>query len=458
MNSDFLSFRERFPEFVYDGYSAVETNEGILLKFDFSVPGLCEFHPKTLIVTDNLEIANDPFSEYADRMVFFIGMAEAVSYWKCACPPTFSVRCGYLSDEDICFFKKLWFNGLGEFFFRNGIETDIDSFVNISAPKTFDAVKCGGYRRTGIQIIPVGGGKDSAVTTELLRPFGDSLRFFTVNDQPARTACVEAAGYGAERIIRTRRTIDPELLRLNSEGFLNGHTPFSSVVAFLSMYCGHITGAENIVLSNEASANDSNIGGAEVNHQYSKSFEFERDFNILRERNFSCTASYFSLLRPFNELQIAKQFAAYPQYHSVFRSCNAGSKRNIWCTECAKCLFVAIILSPFLPPEKLHDIFGCDMLDKRELVEDFDGLCGFSGVKPFECVGTAAEVTYALHETAKKYRAAGTEMPFLLRRFCEKRQSDPDNGLLKEYNNENLVPAEFEDCVKRMYNYVSAAD
>ena len=57
-----------------------------------------------------------------------------------------------------------------------------------------------------------------------------------------------------------------------------------------------------------------------------------------------------------------------------------------------------------------------------------------------------------------RYRAAGTEMPFLLRRFCEKIQSDPDSGLLKEYNNENLVPAEFADCVKRMYNYVSAAD
>lgn len=457
MNGGFAELRVKYPEFIYEGYSAAQDGDNILMQFDFSIPDLCEFHPQTKIYTGNLDILNSPYSDYALRMVFFIGLAEAVSYWKCACPPQFTVKCGSLSNEDIAFFKKLWFNGLGEFFYRNGIKTDLDSFVNITAPEPSGSVECENYISSGIEIVPVGGGKDSAVTTELLRPFADKLRFFTVNDQQARTDCVLSGGYSEDRIIKVYRTIDPELLRRNADGFLNGHTPFSSVVAFLSMYAGFIVGADDVVLSNESSANESNIGGESVNHQYSKSFEFEYDFDCFRRRNFPHSAVYFSLLRPFCELQIAKQFAKYRQYHPIFRSCNRGSKKNIWCGECPKCLFVAIMLSPFISPEELNEIFGGDMLGKAELTEDFDGLCGFTGVKPFECVGTADEVTLALTLTAEKYKKEGREMPLLLCRFCEKNTAEADRKLLCGFNEENLIPNKFDECVKRMFEYVSAA-
>ena len=458
MSGRFDELRREYPQFVYSGYSVSEQEDGLHLSFDFSIPGLCEFHPQTRIDSKSLDIFNSPVSEYAERMVFFIGLAEAVSYWKCACPPNFRVECGSMSKEDKAFFKKLWFNGLGEFFYRNGINTDIDSFVNIDAPEPENIPKCENYVSSGIEIVPVGGGKDSAVTTELLRPFSDKLRFFTVNDQPARTQCVLAGGYDEGRIIKVYRTIDPELLKRNAEGFLNGHTPFSSVVAFISMYAGFIAGADDIILSNESSANESNIGGESVNHQYSKSFEFERDFDEFRRRNFPQSAVYFSLLRPFCELQIAKQFSQYKQYHAIFRSCNRGSKKNVWCCECPKCLFVAIMLAPFLSPDELIGIFGCDMLDKTELEADFDGLCGFTGLKPFECVGTADEVVLALTLTAEKYRKSGLKMPALLRRFCEKNTARADVTLLSGFNEENLIPKKFDECVKRMFEYVSAAD
>ena len=246
--------------------------------------------------------------------------------------------------------------------------------------------------------------------------------------------------------------------------------------AIVQMRLGQLTGLERIkvedemaqlkakiadfidILSNESSANESNIGGESVNHQYSKSFEFERDFDEFRRRNFPKSAVYFSLLRPFCELQIAKQFALYKQYHAIFRSCNRGGKKNIWCCECPKCLFVAIMLSPFLPPDELNSIFGCDMLAKTELETDFDGLCGFTGLKPFECVGTADEVVLALTLTAEKYRKSGLEMPALLRRFCEKNTARADYSLLSGFNEENLIPKKFDECVKRMFEYVSAAD
>lgn len=457
MNKDFIKFRKQYPVFTYSAYHIEEKSDELVFTFDFSIDGLCEFHPTTRIVTKNLDIINSYKSDYAQRLAFFLGMAEVISYWKCACPPTIKILCGELSEEDKKFFKHLWWGGLGEFFFRNGIETDEEAFVKIEAPELKELPAAKDYKSSGIEIIPIGGGKDSVVTTELMKKFSDKLRFFTVNDQKARTDCVIAGGYSEDKIIKTYRTIDRELLNCNAKGFLNGHTPFSSVVAFLSLYCGYLIGADDIILSNEASANDSNIDGASVNHQYSKSFEFENDFDAFRKRNCPNSAKYFSLLRPFNELQIAKRFALACQYHSVFRSCNAGSKKNIWCANCAKCLFVAIILSAFLKPEELNNIFGCDMLDKKELTEDFDGLCAFSGIKPFECVGTSEEVIYSLTETVKHYREENRQMPYLLKRFDElnKTQANPD--LLKEWNSQNLIPEKFMDCVKEMYDYVSAA-
>lgn len=160
MSGRFEELRRKYPQFVYRGYSISEKDDGLHLSFDFSIPGLCEFHPQTRIDGKSLDIFNSPSSDYARRMVFFIGLAEAVSYWKCACPSNFRVECGELSAKDIEFFKKLWFNGLGEFFYRNGIKTDMASFVNIEAPEPRKIPKCESYASSGLEIVPVGGGKD----------------------------------------------------------------------------------------------------------------------------------------------------------------------------------------------------------------------------------------------------------------------------------------------------------
>lgn len=454
--ADFENLRKSYPEFLYESFSIEKGENEITLGFRFSMAERV-FAPTTVIKTDNLNIINAFDSQAAKKAVFCLGMVEAVSYWKAACPPKVRVLCGKLSQEDSNRFKKLWFGGLGEFFYRNKIQTNFDDFVSFEFEgESFDRDEA--FVSSGINIIPIGGGKDSAVTTELLCEFADKNMFFTVNDQPARTECVAAAGYKSDRIIKTYRTIDPNLLELNRLGFLNGHTPFSAIVAFLGYYCAYITGAKNIVLSNEASANEANVDGMNVNHQYSKSYEFENDFSDFTKSFFGFDINYFSLLRPFNELQIAKMFASYSQYLNVFKSCNAGSKKNIWCGKCAKCLFVFIMLSPFVEKSKLESAFGCNMLEKAELAEDFDGLCGFSGVKPFECVGTAKEVNAALELTLKKY--SGT-LPVLLEEYKKRRKPISDNKISEifgEFNRINGIPSEFEDTVREMYKYVSAID
>jgi hypothetical protein len=125
--------------------------------------------------------------------------------------------------------------------------------------------------------------------------------------------------------------------------------------------------------------------------------------------------NYYSFLRPLSELQIGYLFSKQTDYFPVFRSCNAGSKTDVWCCNCAKCLFTFIILSPFVSVKRLTEIFAENLLEKEELLPVFQELCGLAKEKPFECVGTIKEVCLSLVQAVKQYN----NLPFLLRYFME---------------------------------------
>lgn len=452
-------FREKYPTFVFRSYSIKKDENEILLAFNFSIEGLCDFSPKIRIETHNLKLLNRFDSDCAKRIVFALGLVEAVSYFKAVCPKTVRVLCGSLGEDEKLWFKKLWYFGLGEFFYTNNIDIEFDEFINIEAP-TEEKKPIDNFISGGTNLIPVGGGKDSCVTMSLLKK--QKNFFITVNDQEARTECVKAAGFGEELIIKTHRAIDKRLLELNRQGFLNGHTPFSAIVAFLSLYCAYITGCENIVLSNESSANEGNIKDSVVNHQYSKSFAFERDFSEYVNKYIIRGIKYFSLLRPFSELQIAKFFANEKQYHEFFRSCNKGSLKNIWCEHCPKCLFVYGILSPFLSDSEMTQIFSQNLLENEKLLLTFKGLTGHLPVKPFECIGTADEYLYAVSKKTEQLKKEGKNLPVLLRYLdeTENTKSIVKHGekMLGEFNAEHLVPDEFMFALKEMRKIVCTGD
>jgi hypothetical protein len=311
-----------------------------------------------------------------------------------------------LSNTQIEWWKKLYFQGLGEFFYVNEIQTTQSEFMTIECVSDV-VLKKQTFNLDEKIIVPIGGGKDSVVTLELLRKSHLEMRPMIINPRGATLNCVKVVGFEREQIVEVNRTIHPRLLELNAEGFLNGHTPFSAMLAFVSLLTSAITGMKHIALSNESSANEPTVLGQDVNHQYSKSLEFENDFRDYVKNFISDDFNYFSFLRPLNELKIAEYFSKFPHYHSVFRSCNVGSKNDVWCNNCAKCLFAFIILSPFIEPEKLIEIFGTDLLDNnvethgraslQQRQHEFNQLIGIENVKPFECVGTIDEVNTALN-------------------------------------------------------------
>jgi hypothetical protein len=230
-----------------------------------------------------------------------------------------------------------------------------------------------------------------------------------------RKACVDsitACGFDKNDFFEIRREIDPALLTLNSLGFLNGHTPFSALLGFLTVLASAITGKKNIALSNESSANEPTIPGTSINHQYSKSFGFETGFRRYVNTWIHPQINYFSFLRPLHELQIASVFSGLTEYHDVFRSCNMGSKTETWCCNCPKCLFTYIILSPFLTEEKLRKILGKNLFEDENLLLFLNQLTGIADEKPFDCIGTIDEVNLALGETIRKHN--DSELPVLL--------------------------------------------
>lgn len=406
----FLQFREQFPYFSFEKQEYSLTSVGLSVTYTFNLSGKFFFYPRLFIPRKSFFLSDEVIRDKLDSIIFNIGMIELISYWKAACSPKLIIRPYYLSPAQVQWWKKLYFHGLGEFFYLNGITPGMEDFmeVEVSSLVSLPPLK---YTLMDYLIIPVGGGKDSAVTLELLGDIPGSLPLI-MNPRAASLDVLRAIGSREEDLIEIRRTLDPELLRMNEQGFLNGHTPFSALLAFISVLAAILTGHRNIALSNESSANEVTLTGTNINHQYSKSFTFESDFRAYVRDWISREINYFSFLRPLNELQIAEIFSQFRHYHPVFRSCNAGSKTDSWCGECAKCLFTYIILSPYLQDTELLRIFGKNLLDDYALKPLFDQLCGLAEDKPFDCVGTVNEVNLALCEIIRQKHPG--EFPALL--------------------------------------------
>lgn len=449
----YIQLRKDYPEFIYHGYQIKEEKERICLQYDFEIPGLSSFHPTwefPKMGPEQEEYFRDAiFSE----LVFSLGMVELVSYWKIACPPKVTVKAGFLTPEQILWWKDLYFNGLGEFYYTNGIVENQEDFMEIVSRGERSAKGRTSPRAMEGCLVPVGGGKDSAVTLSLLKNEKETNSCYIINPRGATLKTVERAGYGEDQTVCVKRTLDPNMLRLNRQGYLNGHTPFSAIVAFSATIAAYMSGRKYIVLSNESSANESTVEGSSVNHQYSKSFRFEKAFHDYEAAYIGSGTYYFSLLRPLSEFQIAGYFAKCTEFHDIFRSCNAGSKEDKWCGHCPKCLFVCLILSPFLSREEIIRIFGRDMLNAQDMLEDFRKLTGMEKEKPFECVGSRDEVNAAVSLTITRLENNEEELPELFRYYKQNglyRENDRQaDRFFRYFDQENLLPEKYLSLVKR---------
>lgn len=435
----FEELRNNYKEFIYDRYEIVEDEEFVNITYYFEIPGLTTFEPKMIIPK---KVIKNEINDFARNLIFHIGLVELVSYWKCSCPKNVIIKAGYINEEQIAWFKKLYYYGLGEFLYVNNIDVSMDEFMDIKCIHEYENFNIS-YNGRG-NLIPIGGGKDSCVSLELLKEMDNTP--FIINPKDVHLASAYAAGYTDDEIIGIKRILDKKIVDLNKAGYLNGHTPFSALVSFISYLAAYLTNKKYICLSNEGSANESTVIGTKINHQYSKTYEYENDFNEYTKKFFKIDIKYFSFLRPLSELQIALLFSNFYKYHQIFKSCNVGSKETpwIWCGKCAKCLFVYIILSPKLYKDKLISIFDKDLFEDEDLLPILKELIGDASTKPFECVGTIKEVRYALSLTINKL---GNNLPYLLKYYKDNYELI-DEKLEDSYNEIHNLPEEFESILK----------
>ena len=340
-----------------------------------------------------------------DGLLSLLHWVAGVSYFKTALPPSVGLETGDPGPAAAALLDALYSEGLGELAYTNGLAAlPRPRFPHGPAPA---AGRPGGTDLDRL-LVPVGGGKDSAVAIEIARRSGREPALFSIGDAPPIARTVAVAGLPH---LLARRRLDPGLRALNDAGAINGHVPITAIVSCVALLSAALNGFDAVAMANERSASAGNVSwdGVDVNHQFSKGLRAERLLSAA-VAEVAPGLRVFSLLRPASELAIARAFARMDAYHAAFTSCNAifrldpALRAASWCRDCPKCRFVFLALAPFSTPEHLREIFGSDLLDDERQFDGFALLTATGGHKPFECVGEEQESLAAIRLLARDER------------------------------------------------------
>ena len=409
----------------------------------------------------------------AARLVFLLA---GVSYYKTAAPPVVDFGETALTTAELAFLREFYLQGLGEFAYRNAL--DLTSLrlearsADLGGTTPPDPPAPGGIHPPrpplgGIYppkpplgeqraLVPFGGGIDSIVTVERVRRRADAALFVVSGPADRFDAIEQPAAVTGLPVIRAEREIDPQLLRSAELGFLNGHVPVTGILSAIAVLAAVLEDRDAVVMSNEWSASVPTLEyqGRPVNHQFSKSEQFEAAFRDVLANCPAPLPGYFSWLRDRTELWVGQEFAALEPYHSSFRSCNKAfyteraRRLDHWCGQCDKCCFIDLILAPFLPAQALQRIFAVtgEPLEDPGLAAKFRSLLG-AGAKPFECVGEVTECRAAVLLAARRDDRVGTG---LLQELAAEvtgwpdAPSDADAAAMLRPVGRNFIPAGYQ--------------
>lgn len=361
-------------------------------------------------MTETVTVPGAPFhldparAAAVQRALRLLHLVAGVSYYKAAVPAQVAIDSYAIDAATAALVETVYFNGLGEFAYRNGLNLRGRFRLPVEA-QAEPAAQPLGLREHAL--VAIGGGKDSLVSIEALRHAGVAATVTWIGGSQLIRACAERTGLP---MLNIGRALAPELFELNRQGAWNGHIPVTAVNSAIMLLAALLQGVDQVVFSNERSASyGSQIAGTgEVNHQWSKGWAFEKAFGEHVQRHVAADLHYYSLLRPLSELAVARQFARTDYYDAHFSSCNRnfhilGERPvNRWCGVCPKCHFVFLALAPFMPKTRLVRIFGRNLLDDGDQAGGFDALLEFQDHKPFECVGEGRESRAAMAALAAR--------------------------------------------------------
>jgi hypothetical protein len=401
----------QYQQFIFDSY-AFDRDTGVL-ELHYAIDDAYEF-------TETYRF-DFPFVDYdvavLDRAIQLLFFIAGVSYYKTYIPAEIVVRSGQIDAATASFLSQTYQKGLGEFWYIN----HMDPRTTVVFPVNTDELPVLAPAQTpeGL-LVGIGGGKDSLITVEALRSQQNDITTWSLNHRHLLEPLIARIGTDHAWV---ERTWDPQLATLKDKGAYNGHVPISAIFAAAGTIVSVLTGRRDNIVSNEQSANEPtlNYDGVSINHQYSKSQEFERLYQTQLLHSFSESYRYYSYLRSITEMRIAELFArtAYDTYKDVFSSCNRayvhGSQKLFWCGECSKCAFVFLIFTPFLPREELERLWhDKNLLLTPELEPTYRRLLGIEGDKPLDCVGEVKESRAAMRKAFEVYPELSAKYAFEL--------------------------------------------
>ncbi|PIR54374.1 hypothetical protein COU75_01150 [Candidatus Peregrinibacteria bacterium CG10_big_fil_rev_8_21_14_0_10_42_8] len=379
---------KHYETFIFDSYDFDAPSGEVRLRYSLD---------DEIFFTEIIEIPRgNRNKDNLDNTLFALHLAAGTSYFKTCCPKNIEIRSGTLNAEQAAFWNSVYENGLGEFFYENSIDfRDLIHFPalgNTATPKE--------KQSTGRVLVPIGGGKDSVVTVEKLKAEGRDITLLRMGSHPLIDNMVSVMNL---HCITVKRKLPRTLFEMNEQGAMNGHVPITALLSTLSVFIAEMFNFDEIAMSNEKSANEGNIEylGKNINHQWSKSAEFENAFATYVKTYINPNLLYYSKLREMTELEIAGEFVKHPQYFDCTTSCNKNWKISgklegqRWCGTCPKCTFVFALMAAHVKKDAVLSIFNQNIFDNSDTIPLFKQLLGKEGFKPFECVGTPEETIQA---------------------------------------------------------------
>jgi hypothetical protein len=327
-----------------------------------------------------------------------------INYWCLSPTPNIKIDRFALTREQAHFWDRLYLNGLGEFFY----DMKMDFHDLIAFPYDADLIlpESARFERPPRALLLNGAGKDSILSSEILKASGVPFDFFAFSPTPAHKRIGNLAGAKTMRVARRRDPWSNTIMTLNRT---SSAYPSVSTFTFTAALLAELLGYSSIVFSNEKSADFGNLTylGLEVNHQWCKSSEAEKMVNDYIQKYITPDIATYSLLRKHSELEIVQQFVEYRKYLPYVTSCNNYfwlppimqhfRTRSYWCKRCPKCVFLFACFSAFLPKKEVVDILGADLYENKRLLPLFRRILGIEGFKPLDCVGEPEEMILAMH-------------------------------------------------------------
>jgi len=450
----------KFNKFYFESFKFDKNT--FIAKFFYSFDQKEFFEEKIDFSSKNFKLRKNIDYKIVENILFHIHIALWISYYKLYPTNELIIKSGFLEKKDIDFWKKFYINWLWEFLYKNKISSKkLFNFQNFKWDK-YNKID---FNLKDKSLVPIWWWKDSIVTIELLKEAWFEFDLFIFWKSDFLKENTQKISW--KKTFLVRRYISENLFTLNKKGYYNWHVPITWIIAFNMLLVSYLYDYKYLILSNELSANYGNTlwDWVSINHQYSKSLEFEKDFMTYIDRNISSNIRYFSLLRWLYEFKIAEIFSKKAEkYFNYFSSCNRNFtikkdslvKNNLetkkyWCNNCPKCAFVYSILSWFLEKEKLISIFWENLYEKKSLENIFRELLWITWIKPFECVWEKQEVIVWMYKSINNFRNKWYILDIfkneVLIKFDDRYINDLEKKLLKIYD-DDIIPETFKNKIK----------